>query len=322
MNPLSRRAVIVGLAALAVPTGRASAQDQTLKIIYPYSAGGSGDAVARLIAEHLQKSLGRPVIVDNRVGAGGRIAARAVKDAPANGSELLFAAAAQVTLQPHIYRDLGYDPFVDFVPISQTIKSDLALAVGNQVPARSIKELIAWFKANPAQALYGSPGAGTAAHFVGTELARNSGLELRHIAYRGTSAALPDILAGRVPVYIAQVAELIEQHKNGALRILATAETVRSALLPDIPTLHESGVDIDAPGWFGFYAPARTPKAIFDRLEKAIISATQDSDVYTKILAIGFQPTGTTGEELNKIQHAQFERWGPIVKASGFKADE
>ena len=322
MNPLSRRAVIVGLSALAVSSGRASAQYQTLKIIYPYSAGGSGDAVARMIAEHLQKSLGRPVIVDNRVGAGGRIAARAVKDAPANGSELLFAAAAQVTLQPHIYRDLGYDPFVDFVPISQTIKSDLALAVSNQVPARSIKELIAWFKANPAQALYGSPGAGTAAHFAGTELARSSGLELRHIAYRGTSAALPDILAGRIPLYIAQVAELIEQHKNGALRILATAETVRSALLPDIPTLHESGVDIDAPGWFGFYAPAHTPKDIIDRLEKAIISATQASDVRTKILTIGFQPTGTTGAELDKIQRAQFEHWGPIVKASGFKADD
>jgi tripartite-type tricarboxylate transporter receptor subunit TctC len=322
MSPVSRRAVIVGLAASAVPLGRTSAQHQTLKIIYPYSAGGAPDAVVRLIAEHLQKSLGRAVIVENRVGAGGRIAARAVKDAPANGTELLFAAAAQLTLQPHIYRDLGYDPFVDFVPVSQTAKTDLALAVGNQVPAHSIKELIAWFKENLAQAVYGSPGAGTSAHFVGIELAKISGLELRHIAYRGTSAALPDVLAGRVPLYIASVADLIEQHRNGALRILATAETVRSEFLPEIPTLHESGIDIDAPGWFGFYAPAHTSKDILDRLEKAIIAATHDSDVRTKLLAIGFQPTGTTGEELNKIQHAQFEHWGAIVKASGFKAEE
>jgi tripartite-type tricarboxylate transporter receptor subunit TctC len=322
MSLISRRAVIAGLAGLAVSSGRAGAEEQTLKIIYPYSAGAAPDAVARLIAEHLQKSLGRAVIVDNRVGAGGRIAARAVKDAPANGTELLFASAAQITLQPHLYRDLGYDPFVDFVPISQTIKADLALAVGNQVPARSIKELIGWFRANPAQAAYGSPGAGTTAHFAGIVLARSSGLELRHIAYRGTPAALPDVLAGRVPLYIATVGDLIEQHKNGALRILASAETVRSAFLPDIPTLRESGFDIEAPGWFGFYAPARTPKDILDRLEKAIILATQASDVRTKILAIGFQPTGTTGAELDKIQRAQFEHWGPIVKASGFKADE
>jgi tripartite-type tricarboxylate transporter receptor subunit TctC len=322
MSPLSRRAVLAGFAALAVSSGRASAQDQTLKITYPYSAGSAPDAVVRLIAEHLQKSLGRPVIVENRVGAGGRIAARAVKDAPANGTELLFAAAAQMTLQPHIYHDLGYDPFADLVPVSQTVNADLALAVGNQVPARSIKELMAWFKENPAMAAYGSPGAGTSAHFTGIELAKSSGLELRHIAYRGTPAALPDILAGRVPLYIASVGDLFEQHKNGALRILAIAEAVRSAFLPDVPTLHESGVDIDAPGWFGFYAPAHTPKDILDRLQTAIVEATQASDVRTKILAIGFQPTGTTGEELNEIQHAQFDHWGPIVKASGFKADE
>jgi tripartite-type tricarboxylate transporter receptor subunit TctC len=322
MSPVSRRAVIVGLAASAVPLGRTSAQDQTLKIIYPYSAGGAPDAIVRLIAEHLQKSLGRAIIVENRVGAGGRIAARAVKDAPANGTELLFAGAGQVTLQPHLYRDLGYDPFVDFIPVSQTVKTDMALAVGNQVPARSIKELIAWFKENPTQAVYGSPGAGTLAHFAGIELARISGLELRHIAYRGTPAALPDVLAGRVPLYIASFGDLFEQHKTGALRILATADTVRSEFLPDTPTLRESGIDIDAPGWFGFYAPAHTPKDVLGQIEKAIIAATQAPDVRAKILAIGFQPTGTTAEELKQIQRAEFEHWGAIVKASGFKPEE
>jgi tripartite-type tricarboxylate transporter receptor subunit TctC len=322
MSALSRRAVLAGIAALAVSSNRASAQGETLKIIYPYSAGSAPDVVARLIAEYLQKSLGRPVIVENRLGAGGRIAARSVKNAPADGTELLFAAAAQITLQPHMYHDIGYDPFADLVPVSQTINFDLALAVGNPVPARSIRELIAWFKENPTQAAYGSPGAGTLPHFTGIELARSSGLELRHVAYRGTPSALPDILAGRVPLYIASVGDLLEQHKVGALRILAIAGAVRSAFLPDIPTLHESGIDIDASGWFAFYAPAHTPKDVLDQLEKAIIAATQASEVRAKILAIGFQPTGTTGEELNKIQHAEFERWGPIVKASGFKADE
>src|SRR5262245_42792721 len=134
MHTLSRRAVLTGFAALTFWSQQGVAQDQTLKIVYPFSAGGSGDAVARLIAERLQKSLGRAVIVDNRVGAGGRIGAQAVKDGPPNGSVLLFASGAQFTLQPHIFPDLGYDPFADFIPISQVVKADLALAVGNQLP--------------------------------------------------------------------------------------------------------------------------------------------------------------------------------------------
>jgi tripartite-type tricarboxylate transporter receptor subunit TctC len=325
MHALSRRVILTSFAALSVsphPAIAQIAQDQMLRIVFPYSAGGSADAVARLIAEHLQGSLGRPVIVDNKVGAGGRIGARVVKDALPDGTTLLFAAAAQMTIQPHIYADLGYDPFVHFVPVSQTVRSDLAFAVSGQVPARSIKELIAWFKSNPVQALYGSPGAGTSAHFAGMELARICGLELRHVAYRGTSAALPDLLAGRIPLYVTSVAEIIQHHRSGVIRILAMADASRSELLPDVPTLRESGIDIDAQGWFAFYAPAQTPRHILDHLEPAIIAATGAPAVRAKIAAMGFQPTGTTAEELGQIQRSQFNRWRPIIKASGFKAEE
>ena len=317
MQTHSRRAVLAGTAALAFSSRPGTAQDQTLKIVFPFSAGASADAVARLIAEHLQKTLGRPVIVENKVGAGGRIGAQAVKDAPPNGAMLLFASGAQFTLQPHVLPTLGYDPFDDFLPISQVVKFDLALAVSSQLPVRSINELVAWFKTNPAHAVYGSPGAGTSAHFAATEFGRVFGLDLRHVAYRGTPAALPDLLTGRVPMYMASSAELLEQHKSGGIRILAIAEAMRSPILPEIPTLK-----VDAPGWFAFYAPAHTPGEIIDTMAKAIVTATRAPETRAKIAALGFQPTGTTPEELKQLQRVQFERWGPMVRASGIKAEQ
>jgi tripartite-type tricarboxylate transporter receptor subunit TctC len=322
MQTHSRRSVLAGLAALLVSSRPGAAQAQTLRIVISFSAGGAVDGIARLIADRLRSSLGRPVIVENIVGAGGRIGARAVKDAQPNGTKLLFASNSQMTLQPHIYPDLGYDAFDDFVPISQTVRSEVAFAVGGQSPVHSIKELIAWLKANPSQALYGSPGIGTGPHFAGREFARLCGLELRHAPYKGTAAALPDVMAGRIPLYIALTAELIEQHKSGAIRILATADAARSPFLPDVPTLRESGIEIEAPGWFAFYAPAGTPQDIVARLEKEIVAATNAPEMRTKIETMGYLPTGTTSDALRKIQRADFERWGPIVKAFGFEVEQ
>ena len=321
MQTHSRRAVLAGIAASLVPSLPAVAQDQTLRIVFSFAAGGAADSIARLIADQLRISLGRPVIVENIVGAGGRIGARSVKDAPPNGAKLLFASNSQMTLQPHIYRDLGYDAFADFVPISQTVKSEIAFAVGGQSPVHSIKEAIARFKQNPAQALYGSPGIGTGPHFTGLEFARLAGLDLRHAPYKGTPAALPDLMAGRIPLYIALSAELIEQHKSGAIRILATADAARSPFLPDVPTLRESGIEIEAPGWFAFYAPARTWGDVVARLEKEIVAATSAPETRAKILAMGYQPAGTTSGTLRKIQREDFERWERLVTASGFKAE-
>src|SRR5580698_3211627 len=322
MQTLSRRAVLTGIGASVVPARTWAALDQTLRIVFPFSAGGAADATARLVADRLRDSLARPVIVENVTGAGGRIAARAVKDAQPNGATLLFASSSQMTLQPHIYRDLGYNAFDDFAPISQTTKSEVSFAVASQSPVHSTKELIGWFKDNPQQALYGSPGTGTAPHFVGLEFARLAGLYLRHTPYQGTPAALPDVLAGRVPLYIALTAELIEHHRSGAIRLLATADAARSPFLPDVPTLREGGIEIDAPGWFAFYAPAHTPEDVIARLEKAIIAATQAPDARTKILSSGYEPTGTTSEALRKIQRSDFERWAGLIKASEFKVEQ
>jgi tripartite-type tricarboxylate transporter receptor subunit TctC len=320
MHPLSRRTVLAGLAAFPLLPRQGGAQD-ALKIIFPYAVGGSGDAIVRMMAEQLQKSLGRPVIVENKTGAGGRIGAQAVKDAPPDGATLLFGAAALFTLQPHALTNVGYDPFADFAPISRIVKFDQALVVSSRVPVRSIKELAAWLKSNPDQAVFGSPGAGTGAHFSTLEFGRTFGIELRHVPYRGTPAALPDLLAGRLPIYVASAAELIEQHKGGGIRILATTGDARLPTLPDIPTLKESGVNIQAPGWFAFYAPAGTPAAVRERLEKEIAAAADMPAIRAKIEALGFQPTDTTAEDLKRVQRAEFDAWGAVVKATGFKPE-
>jgi tripartite-type tricarboxylate transporter receptor subunit TctC len=215
-----------------------------------------------------------------------------------------------------------YDPLVDLLPITQVYTSDFALAVSGKLPVRSLPELVAWLKANPDQATFGSPGAGGSTHFVGIEIGRPTNLDLRLVVYKGTPAALPDLMTGRLPMYIGGAVELIEQHKAGSIRILATAGASRLRFLPDVPTLRESGFDIEASVWFAMWAPAGTPATVAERLRAAIIDALQNAEIRARISILGFEVTGTTGEELAQIQRADHKRWGPIIKASGFKADQ
>jgi tripartite-type tricarboxylate transporter receptor subunit TctC len=322
MHTLSRRLVWSGLALAALWPVAAGAQEQTLKIVFPFSAGSSADSVARMLADHMQKSLGRPVIVENRTGAGGRVGARAVKEAAPDGATLLFSNGGTVTVQPHVYANLGYDPLADLLPLTQVVKFDLALVVSGKLPVSSVPELVAWLRANPEQATFGSPAVGTAVHFAGIELSRLTKLDLRHVPYRGTPTAVPDLITGRLPMYIASVAEFIEYHKAGSIRILATMGASRSRFLPDIPTLRESGFDIEAAAWFAIWAPAGTPANVAERLRAAIIDALRNAEIRTRIDTLGFDIAGTTGEELARIQRAEYEFWGPIVKASGFKAEQ
>ena len=321
MSTMTRRFILAGLAACFAQPAFAQTPQQALKVVFSYPPGGSADAIVRMVAEQLQKTLGRTVIVENKTGAGGRIGAQAVKDSPADGTTLLFAAAAQFTLQPHVLINLGYDPFADFVPLSRIIKFDQALVVSNQVPARSIDELAAWLKANPDQAAFGSPGAGTGAHFAGLEFGRTFGIAMRHVPYRGTPAALPDLMAGRLPMYLASTAELVEHHRSGGIRILATAGSERLPALPDVPTLKESGVNIEAPGWFAFYMTSGTSRAVTARLEQEIAAAASAPAVRARIEALGFQPTDATAQDLARVQRAEFETWAAVVKAAGFKPE-
>jgi tripartite-type tricarboxylate transporter receptor subunit TctC len=321
MTALLRRGTLACLASLPLLPRHGIAESPPLRIVYPFAAGGSGDAVARLVAEHLHKGFGRPVIVENKTGAGGRIGAQAVKQAPADGTVLLLAGSSQLTLQPHTTIDLGYDPFADFAPVSQLVTFDIALVASREVPARSIQELVRWLKDNPDQGIYGSPGVGTIPFFAGLQFGRLAGVPLRHVAYRGTPAALPDLLAGRIPMYVAASGELIDHHRRGSLRILATFATSRSPFLPDIPTLGEAGIDVEAVGWFGFYAPAGTSPDIVADLESRIGATLRIPEVQARIEGLGYQAAATTAAELKRIQRAEFDRWGAIVTTSGFKPE-
>jgi tripartite-type tricarboxylate transporter receptor subunit TctC len=305
--------------ALALPAARA--QEQPIRIVFPFAAGGSGDGISRLMADRLRAGLNRPVIVENRTGAAGRLGVVAVKNAAPDGSTLLLTPIAPVAVYQHVYKNLDYDPIKDFAAVSQLATFDFAVAVAPQVPAASLKELVAWVKADPARAAFGSPAAGALPHFFGILFGRAAGLELRHVAYRGSAAALTDLAAGHVPMVFTTISDLVELHKGGRVRILATSGAERSPFTPDVATFREAGFDIQGSAWYGVFAPARTPADIVDRHSKILADAVRVPEVRERLLAYGLQPTGTSAQEFAAIQKADSERWAPAVKASGFTAD-
>jgi len=321
---LLRLAAALLLAPAALHSSPAGAQlgGEPTRIIFPFAAGGSGDALARLMAEHLRVALDQPVIVENRVGAQGRIGVQAVKAAAADGKTLLLIPVAPMSVYQHVYKTLAYDPIGDFQPVAQVATFDFGLAVGPQVPAKTLKELVDWVKANPAQGSYGTPAAGTLPHFFAVSFARTAGLDLRHVGYRGSAGALTDLVAGQVPIVVTTTSDLLEQHKAQRIRVLATSDTQRSPFLPDVPTFREAGYDIQGRGWYGVFVPAKTASDVVERLNKAIVAAVQTPAVKERLLAFGLLPTGTSAAELGRIQKADSELWAPAVKASGFTPEQ
>jgi tripartite-type tricarboxylate transporter receptor subunit TctC len=314
--------VLAVLAALSLIPVQAQIGEQPLRLIFPFAAGGSGDALARHIAEHLRTALGQPVIVENRTGAQGRLGVQAVKAAAPDGKTLLLTPVAPMSVYVHVYKALGYDPVADFEPVSQVATFDFAIAVGPQVPAKSLTELVAWVKTNPDQGNYGTPAAGTLPHFFAVSFAKAAGLDLRHVGYRGSAAALTDLMGGQISMVVTTTSDLLEQHKSGRIRVLATSDKGRSPFLPDIPTFKEAGYNIEGRGWYAVYVPAKTPSDIVSKLNAAIVAAVQSSPVKEKLLAFGLVPTGTSAAELAKIQAGDSELWAPAVKASGFTPEQ
>jgi tripartite-type tricarboxylate transporter receptor subunit TctC len=294
-------------------------EGSTIKIIYPFAAGGAGDTVVRVLADKLQPILKQNIVIDNRTGASGRIGVNAVKNAAPDGATILYTPFAAVTLYPFTFRQLDYDPFTDLEPLSQIVAYDFGIAVGPSVPAKNPQELVAWLKANPSKVQFGSPGAGALPHFFGIQFGKLAGIELTHVAYRGTAPGFPDLLSGQIPMMSSTVTDLNELHSAGKIRIIGTSGTKRS--LPDVPTFKESGFDIEGAGWFGTFLPAKTPPDVVARLSKAIMEVVAMPDVQERYKALGYRPTGTTPEELRSIQKADAARWAPVVKASGFVAD-
>ena len=293
-----------------------------MQLISPYAAGSVGDAVLRLIAEGLHERSGRPVIVENKTGASGRLGVEYVKQAVADGSVLLFTPIAPMAVFPHSYAKLPYDPVHDFVPITEAATFDMAVAVGPQVPATSLSQLVTWLKQNPDKGSYGTPGAGTLPHLCAVLFGRRVGLELIQVPYKGNPPGIADLTGGHIAMFFTSTPDLVQAHKSGRLRILATSGDQRSPELPDVPTFSEAGYDIHATGWYGLYAPAGTPRAVVDDLNRRVVDILHTKGVRERLSGLGLSATATTPEEFARIQIESSAFWGAAVRMAGFKADD
>ena len=325
-QPLSRRR-FVGWASAAALAGTASAQSpalESLKIICGFPPGGTTDLVARSVAEQLAGSYARTAVVENRAGAGGRLAADAVRQAAADGSVMLLTPGSMLFLYPHIYKQLPYNPFADFVPVSVGANNVHALAVGPMVPeaVRTVPDLLAWWRAHPKRTHYASPGAGSTPHFIGSLVERAAGVQLTHVSYKGVQLAITDLLGGQLPVVIGPEGNFLPHLASGKLRVLATSGPRRSKFEPQVPTFQEQGLkDINVEEWFGFFMPARTPADMVQRAAAAIGVAIGHKPLTEGFARMGMEAAASTPTALAARLKADHDFWVPVVKASGFSAE-
>ncbi len=310
-------AAMVGL--LGVGVLEAQEIKGPIKIVVPYPAGGGSDVVARLIADKMKDSLGQTVIVENKPGAGGRIGTEYAKGQPADGTTLLVVNPALFVVAPAVYSKLAYDPEADFAPVSLIQIYQFCASVPPSSPIKDVKGLIEWIKQNPNQANYGSPAAGSLPHFFGLMIGKAAGVEMVHSSYNGSGPLVTALIGNQIPIGVDAYDAQSAYHPD-KIRILATAGATRKK--PDIPTFKEQGFpEIEGVGWNAIVAPGKTPKPVIDKLSAAIVKAVKSPDVAEKIQGLGSDPVGTTPEECAAVFKKDRERWVPIIKASGFKAE-
>lgn len=295
---------------------------QPLRIVVALPPGTTSDLAARLIAEVLRERLARPVVVENRPGASGRIAVEALMGAAPDGGTLLLAPVFIPVIAPLVLKDLRYDPAKDLVPVTQVAKYEFAFAVGVHHPARTLAGFVAWAKANPARASVGNSASGSLPHFVAFEFGRAAGIDLVHVPYKGATRIESEVMGGQIAAGVGTTTDLGPLHRAGKLRVLATTGAARAPLLPEVPTFREAGFStVDVAGWHGVYAPAGTPQAVVDQLSGAITASLKTAAMRERFVTLGLEPTGTTPRELAAIMAADSKRWAPIIKAAGFSAE-
>ena len=317
------QAAAVLLPALALPA-RAQATLDTVKIITGFPPGGSSDTLCRRVAAKLVPGYARSAVVENRTGAGGQIAIQGVRSLPPDGATLLQTPMSMLGVYPHIYRRLAYDPVADLSPVSLGCTFDFGFAVGPTVPAavRNVADFMAWCKANPAQANYGSPAAGSVPHFIGVLLGRSAGVDIKHVPYRGTQPAILDMIGGQLPAVCGPIGEFTQHVAAGKCRLIAATGTSRNRFAPDTPTLVEQGLrDMAFSEWFGFFLPGKAPADVVQRANAALRAALADKETIDGLAVMGLEAKSSTPGELAALLDADTRRWGPIVKAIGFTAE-
>lgn len=306
----------MALVALLVPC--AAHAQQPIRINIGFVAGSAADILARLISERMRDSLGRTVLVDNKPGAAGRIAVDATRAAAPDGGTLMLVPNGPMTLFPWIFKGLGFDPVRDFTPLSLVTLSDVVLSVGPVTPARTVAELRDWLRGNPGKANFGSGGTGTILHFAGVAFSQAIGVPLQHIPYKGSVLAVNDVMAGQIVMAVSSTVDVAEFHRTGKIRIIAPIGSNRLPFAPDIPTLKESGIDIEISAWFALYGPAGMPAPLANAYSRAVATALSDVKVKETLLKLSQTPVGSTPEELARRQLADLKAWEKVIKTSGF----
>lgn len=313
----------LALACLVAQPHAARAQDypsHAVRLVLPQPPGGAIDLIARTLAERLSAQMSEPVVVENRPGANGGLAAGDVVRATPDGYTLFMAVDTNLVVNPTLYHDLSYEPFRDFAPLSVLTKTELVVVANPKVPANTVRELIAYAKANPGKLNYASIGLGTQAH-LGMELFKlMTKTQITQIEYRGTAPAMTDVVAGRSDVMITGPPSAKAMAEGGKLKLLAVTGKRRHPLMPDVPTVDEAGVPgYDVTGWFGILAPARTPKAVLDRLSTEVHNAVADQRFRDKMTNVGLDVVGSTPAEMLALMHADTKKWAAVIQATGAK---
>jgi tripartite-type tricarboxylate transporter receptor subunit TctC len=292
-----------------------------LKILVGYPAGGAVDVVARQMAEEM-RALGYNTIVENKTGAAGQLATEAMLAAPADGSTVVLMPGGNATIFPHVYPNLRYS-MADLKPLASVCSFAFGLGVGPGTPAKTLKEFVDWAKANPGKASYGTPGAGTAMHFMGVMFGRLAGIDFQHVPYRGGAAAMTDILGGNIPALATTLPNLVTHHKSGKLRILAFSGDQPLPGLPGVSTFKDLGYpDLRISEVFGLFASSKTPAPMLAELEKAMMTAAKSPRLVAAIEKLEFDSEVLNSADLSRKLKADFERWGPVIKATGYTADK
>jgi tripartite-type tricarboxylate transporter receptor subunit TctC len=310
--------------AFAAASLPAFAQAGLARIVVGFPPGGTVDAMARRIAEKLKGSYAENVIVENKPGAGGRIAVETVKNAAPDGNTILFSPGSMLVIYPHVYRKLSYDTFKDMLPVTPAALYTCAFVVGPGVPesVKTLAQFVDWSKTAPKVA-YASPAPGSMPHFLGDVFKRKAGIDLQHVPYRGMAPAVQDVLGGQIASCMGVLGEFLPHMASGRVRVLAVTSEKRSRFMPDVPTFAELGFkEVAGTEWYGVLLPAKTEAARVSKLAEVIAAAVKDPQVAEGFAQIGFEATSQTPAAFAQSIRRELDYWGPVVKASGFSSDD
>ena len=315
------RMLLMGVALLV--SGMVAAQpypSRTVRIVVPATPGGAIDLIARTLAEKLTTSLGQPVVVENKPGASNNLGTDFVAKSPPDGYTLVIVASSHAT-NKHLFKQMPFDPIKDFEPVVYTHVVPLLLAVHPSVQAKTVPELVGWIKTNPDKAIYASSGPGSSLHMAAELFMSMTGTKMHHVPYKGSSAAHPDLLAGRTAMIFDTITAIRGHAQSGAVRGIAVTTAKRSSTMPELPTIGESLPGYDASTWGGILAPARTPKDAVAKLNASINSALKMEDVRSRLMGAGIEIQGGTPEAFAEVIRIEVDKWGRIVKAAGIQPE-